>query len=148
MACLLRIPRGRAQSSLPLSDASWGVTPTRTDVGREAWVYGDVLTRRKGERMTEEGTLSILRREDLYNVRYASNNPHSVDREPYQCTDEEKLGAFLQQLKIDAWYIKQAFAELCKRGFTALPIVLPAEQMQVYFLPQRDRSALPIEMAA
>ena len=93
--------------------------------------------------MTEEGTLSIVRRENTYNVRYASNNPHSMDREPYQCTDEEKLGAFLQQLAMDAWYIKQAFAELCTRGFTALPIVLPAEQMQGYFLPQgRQREKL------
>ena len=98
--------------------------------------------------MTEEGTLSILMRADTYNVRYASNNPHSMDREPYQCTDEEKLGAFLHQLKIDTWYIKQAFAELWKGGFTALPIVLPAEQIQAYFLPQRDRSVLPMEMAA
>lgn len=98
--------------------------------------------------MTEEGTLSILLRENSYHVRYASNNPHTIDREPYQCPDEAKLGAFLQHLEMDAWYIKQAFAELGKRGFTALPIVLPAEQIQVYFLPQRDRSALPMERAA
>lgn len=111
-------------------------------------MYGDVLTRRKGERMTEEGTLSILMRADTYNVRYASNNPHSMDREPYQCTDAEKLGAFLHQLTIDAWHIKQAFTELCQRGFTALPIVLPAEQIQVHFLPQRERSARPMEMTA
>ena len=94
----------------------------------------DVLTRRKGERMTEEGTLSILMREDIYNVRYASNNPHSIDRAPYQCSDAEKLGSFLQQLELDAWYITQASTELCQRGFTALPIVLPAEQIQAYFL--------------
>lgn len=98
--------------------------------------------------MTEEGTLSILLREKTYNLRYASNNPHSIDREPYQCTDEEKLGTFLHQLKIDAWYIKQAFAELCTRGFTALPIILPAEQIQIYFLPPCDHSALPMGIAA
>jgi len=98
--------------------------------------------------MTEEGTLSILMRKDVYHVRYASNNPHSMDREPYQCTDEEKLGVFLHQLTLEAWYIKQAFAELWKGGFAALPIVLPAEQIQIYFLPQRDRSALSMEMAA
>ena len=97
--------------------------------------------------MTEEGTLSILMHEKTYKVRYASNNPHSMDREPYQCTGEEKLGAFLQQLEIDAWYIKQAFTELWKGGFAALPIVLPTEQIQAYFLPLRDRSTLSMEMA-
>jgi hypothetical protein len=89
---------------------------------------------RKGESMTDEGTLSILMRENTYKVRYASNNPHSMDRQPYKCTDEEKLGEFLKQLEIDAWYIKQAFAELWKGGFVALPIVLSTEQIQEYFL--------------
>jgi len=57
-----------------------------------------------------------------------------MDRQPYQCTDEANLGAFLQQLALDTWYIKQAFAELWKGGFTALPIVLSAEQIQEYFV--------------
>ena len=84
--------------------------------------------------MTEAGTLSIMRRENTYKVRYASNNPHSMDRQPYQCTDAEALGAFLQHLALDAWYIKQAFVELWKGGFAALPIVLSAEQIQEHFL--------------
>jgi len=121
-----------------------GVTPTHTDAGREAWLYGlAVLTRGKGESMTDEGTLSILMRENTYKVRYASNNPHSMDRQPYKCTDEEKLGEFLKQLEIDAWYIKQAFAELWKGGFVALPIVLSTEQIQEYFLQlHRDGSVI------
>src|SRR5262249_46581036 len=93
-----------------------------------------VLARRKGKTMTEEGTLSIVRRENNYNVRYASNNPRSLDRQPYQCTDTEALGAFLHQLTLDASYIKQVFVELWKGGFPALPIVLSAEQIQAYFL--------------
>ena len=98
---------------------------------------------RKVESMTDEGTLSILMRENTYKVRYASNNPHSMDRQPYKCTDEEKLGEFLQQLEIDAWYIKQAFAELWKGGFVALPIVLSTEQIQEYFLQlHRDGSVM------
>jgi hypothetical protein len=52
--------------------------------------------------MTEEGTLGIVRLENTYQVRYASNNPHSIDRQHYQCTDEVELGAFLQQLD-EAW---------------------------------------------
>jgi len=93
--------------------------------------------------MTEEGTLSILMHEKTYKVRYASNNPHSMDCQPYQCTGAAELEAFLQQLAIDAWYIKQAFAELWKRGFAALPTVLSAEQIQTYFLP-----GAPMEAAA
>jgi hypothetical protein len=83
--------------------------------------------------MTEEGTLGIVRLENTYQVRYASNNPHSMDRQHYRCTDEAELGAFLQQLEIDSWYIKQALAELWKGRFAALPIVLSAEQIQEYF---------------
>jgi len=39
---------------------------------------------RKGEKMIEEGTLSIVMLENTYKVRYASNNPHSMDRQPYK----------------------------------------------------------------
>ena len=83
--------------------------------------------------MTEEGTLGIVMLENTYKVRYASNNPHSRDRQHYQCTDAAELGAFLHQLEIDSWYIKQVFAELWKGRFAALPIVLSAEQIQEYF---------------
>ena len=84
--------------------------------------------------MTEEGTLGIVMLENTYKVRYASNDPHSMDRQ-HKCTDEADLGAFLQQLDLDAWYIKQAFAELWKGGFAALPIVLSIEQIQEHFVP-------------
>ena len=57
-----------------------------------------MLVERKGERMLEEGTLSIVRRGNAYQVRYASNNPHDRDRQPYACADEETMRAFLQQL--------------------------------------------------
>lgn len=99
--------------------------------------------------MTEEGTLSIVVLENTYKIRYASNNPHSMERLPYKCTDKAKLGAFLQHLEIDAWYIQQAFTELWKGGFVALPTRLSAEQIQEYFLLlQRDDSVLPMEMVA
>ena len=83
--------------------------------------------------MTEEGTLGIVRLENTYQIRYASNNPHSMDRQHYKYTDAAELGAFLQQLELDSWYIKQAFAELWKGRFAALPIVLSAERIQEYF---------------
>ena len=36
----------------------------------------------KGERMMEAGMLSIVRRGDTYQVRYASTNPYDMDRPP------------------------------------------------------------------
>jgi len=85
--------------------------------------------------MPEEGTLSIVRRAQTYQVCYASYHPYAMDRQPYACTDQEHLGAFLRQLGIEPWYITQACADLGTRGFTALPIVLSAAQMQVWFPP-------------
>jgi hypothetical protein len=82
--------------------------------------------------MAEEGTLGIVMLENAYKVSYASHDPHGMDRQ-HECTDEAELAAFLQQLEIDAWYIKQAFAELWKGRFAALPIALSAEQIQEYF---------------
>ena len=84
--------------------------------------------------MIEEGTLGIVMLEKTYKVRYASNDPHSMDHQ-HKCTDEAELGEFLQQLELDTWYIKQAFAELWKGGFAALPIVLSTEQIQEHFVP-------------
>ena len=83
--------------------------------------------------MTEEGTLSIIRRENTYQVRYASYNPYDHDRPPQQCTDEGTLVAFLHQCGMDVWYITQAVADLRKRGFVALPVVFSHEQMQACF---------------
>ncbi len=40
----------------------------------------------------------------------------------------------MQQLEVDEWYIEQAFAELWKGRFAALPIALSAEQIQEYFV--------------
>jgi hypothetical protein len=84
--------------------------------------------------MIEEGTLSILRGENTYTVHYAANNPRSRDRQPYQCSDEDRLGELLEHFALDAWSIRQAMTELWKGGFTVLPIVLSTEQMQDHFL--------------
>src|SRR5207244_300644 len=83
-----------------------------------------VLTRTKGERMTEEGTLSIVRRGNTYQVRYASNNPHTMDRQLYTCIDKEHLEAFLPQVGIAPWYIIQVCTDLRKSGCAVLLIVL------------------------
>jgi len=60
-------------------------------------------THGKGERMTEEGMLSIVWRGPSWQVRYASSHPYGVDRPPYLCSDEGALVALLHHCGIDAW---------------------------------------------
>ena len=86
--------------------------------------------------MSVEGSLSILsivKRGHTYQVRQASSNPRDMDRQPYTCTDEAHLRAFLEQLGMEPWYITQLGVELEKGGFTALAIILSDEQMQASF---------------
>jgi hypothetical protein len=90
----------------------------------------------KGERMTEDGILGIMKRGNTYQVRYASYNPHGIDRPLYQCPDESTLVALLRRCGMDPWYIHQAGAELQKGGFVALPIALAEAQIHTYFSPQ------------
>ena len=105
---------------------------------RACWVcYGhslDVSTRRKGESMTEEGTLGIVRHEKTSTVHYASNNPRIMDqRHPYTCTDAEHLEAFLRHCGSDPWAVHQACAELRHGRVAVLSIVLSAAQAQTSF---------------
>ena len=86
--------------------------------------------------MTEDGILGIMKRGNTYQVRYASYDPHGVDRPSYQCPDEGTLVALLHHCGMDLWYIHQAGAELRKGGFAALPIALAEAQIQTYFPPQ------------
>ena len=83
--------------------------------------------------MTEEGTLSIVRRAHTYKVRYASNNPYDCDRPPRQCSDEGILVAFLHQCGLHVWYVTQAVADLRKGELVVLPIVFSHEQLQACF---------------
>jgi hypothetical protein len=104
---------------------------------RHAWHdCGAMPAQGKGERMTEDGILGIIKRGDSYQVRYASYNPHGIDRPSYQCHDEGTLVALLRHCGMDPWYIHQAGAELQKGGFAALPIALADAQIQTYFSPQ------------
>jgi hypothetical protein len=89
--------------------------------------------------MTEDGILGIVRQGTTYQVRYASYNPHGMDRPPYSCPDEGTLVALLCHCGMEPWYIQQAGAELRKGGFAALPIVLSEAQMQTYFPPNAHR---------
>ena len=88
--------------------------------------------------MTEEGTLSIVRRGNTCQVRYASNNPYGIERQPYVCPDEAHLGALLHQLGIASRSIHEVFAALRKSGFTILLVVLSAKQRQAFFRATTD----------
>ena len=85
--------------------------------------------------MTEEGTLSIVRRGKSYQVRYASNNPHDRERLPRTCPDEEHLGVLLYQLGAEAEAITRACADVRTGGMVVLFLVVSAEQLQAFFSP-------------
>ncbi len=85
--------------------------------------------------MSEEGTLSILKCGDTYRVRYASNNPSAIERQPYHCESEGQTVALLRDLQVDPWYVTQVSADLRQRGFANLPIALEEAQIRATFHP-------------
>jgi len=85
--------------------------------------------------MTEEGTLSIVRRGTTYQVRYASSNPQGVDRQPYLCPNEDTLLTVFQHCGLDAWSMQQTWTELQHGRLAVLPLVCTPGPMQVYFPP-------------
>jgi hypothetical protein len=91
----------------------------------------------KGEQMMEEGMLSIVRRGDTYQVRYASANPYGMDHPPSQYPDEGTLVAVLHYWGIDAWWIQQVIATVRGGGMAVLPIRFTAAQLQAAFPPAR-----------
>jgi hypothetical protein len=93
----------------------------------------DLVTGRKGEQMTEEGVLSIMRRGTNYQVRYASYNPYNLERPPYVCHTEAALVALLRHSGIDAWALQQAMATVRKGEMAVVPIVRSALQMHADF---------------
>ena len=86
--------------------------------------------------MTEDGILGIMKRGNTYQVRYASYNPHGLDRPSYQCSDEGPWSRCCATAGWSPGNIYQAGAELQKGGFAALPIALAEAQIQTYFSPQ------------
>jgi len=83
--------------------------------------------------MTEDGTLSIVRRGTRYQVRYTSNNPDHRDHHPRVCPDEAHLHALLHQLGVEQASITQACADVQKGGMAVLLIAVSAEQLQTCF---------------
>jgi hypothetical protein len=82
--------------------------------------------------------LSIVRRGNTYQVRYASFNPYDMDRLPYQCSAEATLVTLLCHYGIDAWSCQQAVAALRKGEVAVLPVVLSEALLQAYFPLRTD----------
>jgi hypothetical protein len=97
------------------------------------------MMRRKEERMTEEGTLSMVRRGPCYQVRYASNNPYDRERLPRACPDEAHLAALLHQFETESAVITQVCGDVRQGKMVVLLVVLSAEQLQTFFPPTQDR---------
>jgi hypothetical protein len=85
--------------------------------------------------MTEEGTLSIVRRGPGYQVRYAANNPHNRERLPRACPDEGHLAALLHHCGTEAAVITQVCADVRHGKMAVLLVALSAEQLQTFFPP-------------
>ena len=49
--------------------------------------------------MTEEGTLSIVRQAHRCHIRYATNNPYTLDRQLSADVNEAHVGTFLQAMR-------------------------------------------------
>jgi hypothetical protein len=91
--------------------------------------------------MTEEGTLSIVRRGPSYQVRYASNNPHDEERHPRACPDETHLVALLHHLGTESAVLTQACAAVRHGKMAVLLVALSAEQLQTCFPPPPETRA-------
>jgi CheY-like chemotaxis protein len=86
-----------------------------------------------GEPLPEEGTLSIVRRGQHYQVRYASNNPYAPDYLMRACGDEDTLDALLSFLGLEAEAIHHACAIAQHGGVAVLRILIAPGQIQTCF---------------
>jgi hypothetical protein len=84
--------------------------------------------------MTEEGTLSIVRLRNNFYVRFALNNPHTMDRQLSTCTDAGHLRELLDQCGVDQWLFQRVCAELRQGRCAVLFIVVSAAQLEACFL--------------
>jgi hypothetical protein len=102
--------------------------------------------------MTEEGTLSIVRRGTCYQVRYASNRPHDPERRPHACPDEAHLAALLHHCGTEVAVIAQVCTAVRQGKMAVLLVVVAAEPLQAFFpathqAHARTRSACPTSVS-
>ena len=83
--------------------------------------------------MREEGTLSIVKRDSGYQVRYAATNPRAPEPQPYACPDEATLVAVLHQLGTESEAITQACATARQGGVAVLHLRVSPRQRQTFF---------------
>jgi hypothetical protein len=83
--------------------------------------------------MPEEGTLSIVRRGTVYQIRYASTNPYDPERPPYVCPDEETLTTVLHHFGLEAAAIHQACMAVQTGRVAVVRILVSPEQIQAFF---------------
>jgi CheY-like chemotaxis protein len=99
------------------------------------------VTTGTGEPRPEEGTLSIVRRGQRYQVRYASNNPYAQDYPMHECADEAHLAALLHHCGTESAVMTQVCADVRQGKMAVLLVALSAEQLQTCFLPPPETSA-------
>ena len=95
-----------------------------------------------GVSIREEGTLSIVRRGMVYQVRYASNNPYAQERLPRVCPDTATLRALLHELGTEGEALDHACAIARNGGVAVLRVLLASAQIQVYFRPACSTSTM------
>ena len=88
-----------------------------------------------GEPLPEEGTLSIVLRDQHYHVRYASNNPYAPEHPMRDCGDRDTLDALLHALGLEAAAMHDACAIVQHGGVAVLRILLAPRQIQTCFHP-------------
>ena len=91
--------------------------------------------------MTEEGTLSIVRQETRYQVRYASHNLHDPERRPHACRNETHLAALLHHFGTELAVIAQVCADVQQGKMAVLLVGVSAEQLQACFPPTSQANA-------
>jgi hypothetical protein len=85
--------------------------------------------------MKEEGTFSIVRHGQHYQVRYASNNPHGRERFPWVCPDEAHLVALLHHVGTEAAVRTQVCTTVRHGKMAVLLVMVSAEQLHAFFPP-------------
>ena len=89
--------------------------------------------------MPEDGTLSILRQGQRYQIRYAPNNPHGQERLPWMYPDETQLAALLHHLGTEAATETQVCTTVRHGQMAILLVVVTAMQLHPFFPPTSER---------
>ena len=95
----------------------------------------------RGAAMPEDGTLSILRRGDAYQVRYAANHPYAPESPARVCPDEATLRAVLHALGTDAAALQHACAVARTGKMAVLRLRIAPGQRQACFHPTPEETA-------